>query len=281
MHVSGTVREAVTGRPVGGARVALQVGETHASTFTDGAGAFAWRTDRDHRGAALLVRVERTGFQAADTTRSVDAEEYTLDFELRRLRVSASLQVDVRDHEGGPVSGARVTATVGGASAVTNERGSALLTLDLPADPVSIVVRVEHEGFEPAEAEVRLPDPPPSVPVPVGIAIVREIPTDVPVSPGGLAWRRIIAAGIGGVLVAIPGTYLILRWVLDTGISSFGDLVALLLLVAPIFLLLAAVSAVGIVQVLVEKRRLAHGLIVFGLTPTSVVVTIIVLNAIF
>jgi hypothetical protein len=51
--------------------------------------------------------------------------------------------------------------------------------------------------------------------------------------------------------------------------------------VAPIFLLLAAVSAVGIVQVLVEERRLAHGLIVFGLTPASVVVTIIVLSAIF
>ncbi len=158
-HITGTVRDAKSGKPVGGVSVTLQTdgarGSHHVSVTTDGNGRFDFsglpfgrQTVRAISGAYLEPLPIVFDLGASNDRRELDI----------RLDAGRTISVSVTDAGNLPVSNANVFTVVDGrrrARATTNEKGSTNLALPedgaatlfvIPNERSFGVMRLDHAG---------------------------------------------------------------------------------------------------------------------------------------
>ena len=81
MEIRGTVRNAKTKEPLGGAKITLSIGTTEmASLYSDGKGYFAHEEATDYIGETLTCVAEKEGFKTKTLTRTI--EEQIILFEI-------------------------------------------------------------------------------------------------------------------------------------------------------------------------------------------------------
>ncbi len=75
MEIRGTVRNAKTKEPLGGAKITLSVGTTEmASLYSDGKGYFAHEEATEYIGETLTCAAEKEGFKAKTLTRRIEEQ---------------------------------------------------------------------------------------------------------------------------------------------------------------------------------------------------------------
>ncbi len=88
MEITGTVRNAKTKEPLGGAKITLSVGTTEmASLYSDGKGYFAHEEATDYIGETLTCAAEKEGFKTKTLTRRIEEQIIPLEIALEEEAV--------------------------------------------------------------------------------------------------------------------------------------------------------------------------------------------------
>jgi hypothetical protein len=159
--VSGIVRDAVTGDPVGDARVSIRVGDREFITTSDPSGRFQWREDRSFVGDAVVLDVAKTGFDPWRETQVVQESDLRVEVALAPVVTERSFvtHFSVVDGDGRPLSGADVVVTVNGDSfrpSPTDASGQTSIEVDLGLKGHTARYTAMLPGHDREEGDVRL-----------------------------------------------------------------------------------------------------------------------------
>jgi len=136
---SGTVTSALDGRPIGGAKVQLSLGEIRRETNTSSNGSF--RLQQLPPGLAG-VKVSAAGYRSRELSPSLEPGAAPTSI---KLSPETTLTVTVVDPSGRSVPGARVSVSGGGGAKTTTARGQAVFD-GIPAG--RLTVKVESPNRE-------------------------------------------------------------------------------------------------------------------------------------
>jgi hypothetical protein len=194
MRAYGSVRDAVSQRPVAGARVVLAIGDMEiAELYSDRMGRFEYREEAQYIGELITCSVEKVRFEPREVNYKIAHDAVELGI-IELVPEIIELKLDLKDEKKNPLERVKVSLEIDGEQVgISFSDRNGLVTIKLSPDfeEKTIKFKAELKGFEIAKGEF-----------PLKKETSHEITLNS--SPGPLPDRRWpkIAAAAGSLIVA-------------------------------------------------------------------------------
>ena len=160
MRSFGTVKDAVTGMPLSGAKIILYIWEKElAVLYTDSKGEFEHKEADQYIGEILICKVEKDGYEPQRVMQEFEEDEVNLAIKLVPAEEKLELKLNLKDGKRNPLKGVKITLEVNGEQVgvgLSDKNGIFKITLSPDLKDKTINYKAELGGFEFAEGEIPL-----------------------------------------------------------------------------------------------------------------------------
>ena len=160
MRSFGTVKDAVTGMPLSGAKIILYIWEKElAVLYTDSKGEFEHKEADQYIGEILICKVEKDGYEPQRVMQEFEEDEVNLAIKLVPAEEKLELKLNLKDEKRNPLKGVKITLEVQGEQVgvgLSDKNGIFKITLSPDLKDKTINYKAELGGFEFVEGEIPL-----------------------------------------------------------------------------------------------------------------------------
>jgi hypothetical protein len=160
MRSFGTVKDAVTGLPLSGAKIILYIWEKElAVLYTDSKGEFEHKEADQYIGEILICKVEKDGYEPQRVMQEFEEDEVNLAIKLVPAEEKLELKLNLKDGKRNPLKGVKITLEVNGEQVgvgLSDKNGIFKITLSPDLKDKTINYKAELGGFEFVEGEIPL-----------------------------------------------------------------------------------------------------------------------------